>query len=72
MTTSPTEMHVQAVPRTALTVAEAARSLGLGESIVRELIAGKRLGVVRVGRRVLVPLAAIDDFLRQHSEGPGG
>jgi excisionase family DNA binding protein len=41
---------------------EAARILGVGKRTLHDLIAGKKLIVVRVGRRVLVPHAELLRF----------
>jgi excisionase family DNA binding protein len=47
----------------ALTVEEAATVLRLSRCTVLDLIEAKKLRVKRVGRRVLVPVRAIDEFL---------
>ena len=45
------------------TVPEAAKELGVHELTLRRAIARGEIRAVRVGRRVLVPSAALDDFL---------
>jgi|GEM_PF-1487727 len=55
------------VPRTAFSIEEAAQSLGCGRNAVLQLIKDGRLRVVRAGRRILVPTAALDAFLTQGS-----
>lgn len=52
-----------------LTVAEAAAALKLSRTYVRVLVARGELRIVRTGRRVLVPAAAIEEFIEAHSEG---
>lgn len=42
---------------------EAAQALGVHPHTLRRLIAARRIGVVKVGRRVLVPVAEIERFL---------
>jgi excisionase family DNA binding protein len=42
------------------TVPEAARMLGIGETLMRELIRTGRVPVLRLGRRVLVSRAALE------------
>jgi excisionase family DNA binding protein len=51
------------VPRIALRIAEAARALGISKPTVEAEIRAGRLRVRRVGRRVLVPVAAIEEWL---------
>jgi excisionase family DNA binding protein len=49
----------------ALSVAEAAEALGLGETLTRELIARGALPAVRVGKRVLVPADKLRAYLER-------
>lgn len=56
--------HVE--PR-ALSVDGAAAALSVEHKTVRALIADGRLGHVRIGRRVLVPVAAIDTYLERET-----
>lgn len=42
---------------------ETALMLGIGRNYVYELIRTGQLRSIRVGRKILIPLAAIDDFL---------
>ena len=42
---------------------EAARALGLGKTKLRELLAQGAIRSVRVGRRRLVPVQALKDFV---------
>ena len=50
----------------AVSVEKAAKSLGLGRTLTWQLVKAGKLRTVRAGNRVLVPLAAIDDFLKGH------
>ena len=52
-----------------LTLREAAAELRLGETFTRQLVARGELRVARIGRRVVVPVEAISEFLQAHSEG---
>lgn len=51
------------VPRVLMSVAEAARVLAISRSYAYELVASGFLSSIRLGRRVLVPLSAVDDLL---------
>jgi excisionase family DNA binding protein len=53
----------QGVPERLLSVAAAAQQLGVGRSTVYQLIAAGQLRSTVVGRRRLVPLSAITDFI---------
>lgn len=56
----------------AVPVAEAARRLSLSQRTVATLIAMRELRSVKVGRRRLVPVKALQDFLRRdHKSGSG-
>ena len=46
-------------------VASAQKRLGIGRSLCWELIASGELPSVRIGRRRLVPVEAIDDYVRR-------
>ena len=48
-----------------LTVAEAAKRLGIGCTKTKALIGEGQLGSVTIGRRRLVPAAAIDDYVAE-------
>ncbi len=43
---------------------EVAMALGIGENSLRKLYTDGKIRSIRVGRRVLIPQEAIDDFLR--------
>jgi excisionase family DNA binding protein len=51
-----------------LSIKDAARVLGVGVSSVWLLIADGKLKAIRVGRRRLVPVEAIDAFIRTRAE----
>ena len=50
-------------PDRLLSVGEAAAQLGIGRSLVYDLIAAGRVRSLRVGRRRLVPSGAIADYI---------
>ncbi len=52
------------VQRLALSVDECAQAVGLSSRYVRTLIQRGQLRVLRVGRRVLVPIAEVERFAR--------
>lgn len=53
--------------RLTLTVEEAARLLGIGRSLAYELVATGGLPSIRLGRRILIPRAAVDVLLTSAS-----
>ncbi len=56
--------RVQAVvPVVLLSVEEAASALGLSKTVIYELIRSRRLRTVKQGRRRLVPVAALDEYV---------
>ena len=64
---APESLQVAPVPRLALTVEEAAASLGVGADFFREVVAPDLL-VVRRGRRKLVAVAALEEWLATNGE----
>lgn len=48
-----------------ISLAEAARRLGVCKRTVSNLIAAKELRSLRVGRRRMVPVSSLRDFLRR-------
>jgi len=46
-----------------LTVPEAAKALGIGDTLAWRLVQSGELRTVKLGRRRLVPRAALDDLL---------
>jgi excisionase family DNA binding protein len=55
----------QAVPRRLLTPEEAAQALGIGRTLVYELMGSGRLRSVRIGACRRVPVTAIDEFVAE-------
>jgi excisionase family DNA binding protein len=61
-----------AAPRLLLTVAEAAQTLGIGRSLLYELLAAGRIESIRVGRLRRIPTDALATFIdgqRQNHNG---
>ncbi|MGH9254239.1 MAG: helix-turn-helix domain-containing protein [Vicinamibacterales bacterium] len=54
------DLHMLAIP-----IDEAARRLSLSPRTVATLVAQRELRSVKVGRRRLIPLKALQDFLRR-------
>ena len=46
--------------RLTLTIPEACQALGIGETMLRQMIREKQLPILRLGRRVLVPRQAVE------------
>lgn len=46
-------------------VRQAAKALGVGRDSAYQLVREGRLRAVRVGRRLLVPVAELDEFIRR-------
>ena len=66
---APHEAHGQ---RLLLTVSEAARQLGIGRSLLYELLADGQVESIHVGRLRRIPIDALADFIdRQRSSRPG-
>jgi excisionase family DNA binding protein len=58
--------------RLLLTVSEAARRLGIGRSLLYELMANDEVESIHVGRLRRIPIEALADFIdRQHPSRPG-
>jgi excisionase family DNA binding protein len=58
--------QVEQIPRALISVNEAARVIGVSRSFAYELVASGHLTSVRLGRRVLVPVSAIDDLITRN------
>ena len=54
-----------------LSVPEAARHLGIGRSFLYEMLMHGRIASVRVGRRRLVPVRALETFVAQRLKEEG-
>jgi excisionase family DNA binding protein len=52
-------------PRLLLTVAEAAHLLGLGRSLVYELVLKRELASIKIGRARRIPLLALEEFVKR-------
>ena len=63
LTTDSTTTRRPPVARLAYSVPEAAEALGLSPRTAWQLVAAGRLGSVRVGRRVLVPISELARFI---------
>lgn len=59
------EQILQPPDAVVVNVPEAARRLSLSARSVRRMVADGRLPVLRIGRRVLVPVAALDRLARE-------
>ncbi len=46
-----------------LNIAEAAEYLGTTERFIRRLIAERRIGFVKLGRPIRIPMSAIEEFV---------
>ena len=56
----------------AVGMAEAARRLGLSARTIATLVVRRELASLKVGRRRIVPVAALEAFVRNdHASGPG-
>ena len=63
---------LEPIPRLALTVEEAALALSLSPRTVQQLVADGKLPAVKVGRRVLLPVAGLERWLTENSAGGSG
>lgn len=54
---------MEAYQTKAVSVEQAAQMLSVGRQMAYELVRKKRLRSVRAGKRLLIPIAAIDEFL---------
>ena len=56
------------MPRVAVNVwPEFGQMIGVGKGSAYQLVSSNRVRVVRLGRRILVPLSAIEEFLADES-----
>lgn len=66
MSRHPTAGHsgkVEVLPRMLVSVTEAARTLGVSRSFAYELVAAGVLRSIRLGRRILIPVSALEDLI---------
>lgn len=54
--------------RIAYSVAESATMLGLGRTKMVQLVAEDRIRHIRVGRRVLIPRSALEEFIERQAQ----
>lgn len=52
-----------AIPRSAMSVPEASKALGLSNSTVYALVADGTLRAKRIGRRIIIPVSALHELL---------
>ena len=52
----------------AVSVTEAARMLGIGRNLAYEAVERKEIPTIRIGGRILVPLAALEKLLEAKAE----
>lgn len=64
----PRQAPAPGVERRAFTLSEAAQVLNLGTNSLRTLIRSGRLHAIRVGTRLIVPVAAVERFLADGGE----
>jgi excisionase family DNA binding protein len=63
------EDHVKALT---MDVASAARALGLGRNLMYELVLSGRVRSLKIGRRRLIPVSALEEFLESELALQGG
>jgi excisionase family DNA binding protein len=51
------------LPRMLVSVTEASRALGVSRSFAYELVAASVLKSIRLGRRILIPVSALEDLI---------
>ena len=56
-------MATVSTERVALSVNEAAESLGVGKSLIWKMVNQGTIRTVRAGHRVLVPVSVVEEFL---------
>jgi len=56
--------------RLTLNVAEAAEVLGVGRGFMYELIGSGRIASIKIGKRRLIPVLALEDFVAEHASSP--
>lgn len=61
--------EIEQLPRLLVGVTKTAQTLGISRSYAYELVASGFLASVRLGRRVLVPISAIEDLVARGLDG---
>ena len=64
-----TPIPVEPVPRVTLSVAEAAKALGISDRTVTTLISEGKIPNVRVGKRRLIPVDGLREWAKNRTEG---
>lgn len=62
-------MNDEKVNSLALSVEEARLQLGLGRNLIYEAIRSKQIPSIRIGRRILIPRAALEKMLARANDG---
>lgn len=62
--------NVDYTSRGYIEVKDFAEHFGIGRMKVYELIWNDELRHVRIGRKILIPLDAVDEFVADHQSGP--
>lgn len=66
------KVNTDVLPKLTLTVEEAAELLRIGRGSAYELVRSGRLRAVKIGRRILIPSDAINEFCTPHkTQGSG-
>jgi excisionase family DNA binding protein len=58
------------VERKTLTVEQAGKALGIGRGLAYELVGTGDIPSIRLGRRIVVPIAAVEAMLRSPDPSP--
>ena len=60
---------VEPVPRITLSVAEAAKALGISDRTITSMIGRGEIPVVNIGKRRLLPVEGLREWIRKKTEG---
>lgn len=61
---------IEPIPRVTLSVTEAAKSLGLSDRTITSLIAKGEIPVVRIGKRRLIPVDGLREWIASKTTAP--
>lgn len=61
---------IEPVPRVTLSVAEAAKALGLSDRTITSMIAKGEIPVVRIGKRRLIPVDGLREWVASKTATP--
>ena len=67
-TPNPPRVGSAVTPKLALSIDEAAEALSLSARTIEAMVKARELPTIRVGRRVLLPVAALVDWLAEQTE----